>query len=101
MDCAMNPNQVHFSLIKASDMLLLDANDPATMDRPDAPDVTAWGLHGGLHRHCRHARCAMHVHSVSATVLACLKDKRLPPLDQNAAMFYDRQGWTKTTAGLL
>ncbi|MCB1451864.1 MAG: class II aldolase/adducin family protein, partial [Nitratireductor sp.] len=46
----MNPNQMHFSLIKASDLLLLDANDPKTMERPDAPDPTAWGLHGSIHR---------------------------------------------------
>ena len=87
----MNPNQVHFSRVRASDMLVIDANDPTTMDQPDAPDPTAWGLHGALHRNCPHARCAMHVHSIHATVLACLKDKILPPLDQNAAMFYDRQ----------
>ena len=42
----MNPNQVHFSRIKASDLLLIDANDPETLSRPDAPDPTAWGLHG-------------------------------------------------------
>ncbi|MEM9107994.1 MAG: class II aldolase/adducin family protein, partial [Pseudomonadota bacterium] len=82
---------VHFSRIKASDLLLLDANDPKTLEGPNAPDPTAWGLHGGLHRHCKHARCAMHVHSVHATVLACLEEKLLPPLDQNAAMFYERQ----------
>jgi len=87
----MNPNQVHFTRIKASDMLLIDANDPATLEGPNAPDPTAWGLHGGLHRHCAHARCAMHVHSIYATTLACLQDAMLPPLDQNAAMFFDRQ----------
>jgi ribulose-5-phosphate 4-epimerase/fuculose-1-phosphate aldolase len=87
----MNPNQVHFSRVKASDMLVIDANDPETLKGPNAPDPTAWGLHGALHRRCPHARCAMHVHSVHATVLACLKDKVLPPLDQNAAMFFDRQ----------
>ncbi|MEM9099112.1 MAG: class II aldolase and adducin N-terminal domain-containing protein [Pseudomonadota bacterium] len=86
----MNPNQVHFSRIKASDLLLIDANDPSTMDRPDAPDPTAWGLHGALHRMCPHARCAMHVHSVHATVLACLEDPTLPPIDQNTAIFYNR-----------
>ncbi|MEM7506387.1 MAG: class II aldolase and adducin N-terminal domain-containing protein [Pseudomonadota bacterium] len=86
----MNPNQVHFSRIKASDLLLIDANDPETMDRPDAPDPTAWGLHGAVHRMCPHARCAMHVHSVHATVLACLEDPILPPLDQSACMFYER-----------
>ncbi|MEC3862888.1 class II aldolase and adducin N-terminal domain-containing protein [Mesobacterium sp. TK19101] len=87
----MNPNQVHFSRIRASDLLLIDADDPETMQGPDAPDPTAWGLHGGLHRHCPHARCAMHVHSIYATVLACLEDPVLPPVDQNSAMFFNRQ----------
>ncbi len=86
----INPNQRHFSLIRASDLLLLDANDPTTLDHPDAPDATAWGLHGSLHRKCRHARCALHVHSVHATVLASLADSTLPPIDQNTAMFFNR-----------
>ncbi|WP_204112664.1 class II aldolase and adducin N-terminal domain-containing protein [Shimia biformata] len=86
----MNPNQKHFSRIKASDLLLIDANDPETLQGPDAPDPTAWGLHGALHRNCPHARCAMHVHSIHATVLASLADSRLPAIDQNTAMFFDR-----------
>ncbi|MDF0595706.1 class II aldolase and adducin N-terminal domain-containing protein [Psychromarinibacter halotolerans] len=87
----MNPNQKHFSRVRASDMLMIDANNPETLKGPDAPDPTAWGLHGAIHRHCPHARCAMHVHSIHATVLAILKDSILPPVDQNAAMFFDRQ----------
>ncbi len=86
----MNPNQKHFSRIKASDMLLLDANDPDTMNKPGAPDPTAWGLHGSVHRQCPHAKCVMHVHSIHATVLASLADSRLPPIDQNTAIFYER-----------
>jgi ribulose-5-phosphate 4-epimerase/fuculose-1-phosphate aldolase len=86
----MNPNQRHFARIKASDLLLLDANDPSTMDLPDAPDPTAWGLHGSIHRLCPHARCVMHVHSIHATVLAALADSSLPPIDQNTATFYER-----------
>ncbi len=86
----MNPNQMHFSRIRASDLLLLDANDPASLEGPDAPDATAWGLHGALHRLCPHARCAMHVHSIHATVLASLADSRLPPIDQNTAIFFNR-----------
>ncbi len=86
----MNPNQMHFARIRASDLITVDANDPATLEGPDAPDLTAWGLHGGLHRHCAHARCAMHVHSIHATVLAALADSRLPPIDQNCATFFDR-----------
>jgi ribulose-5-phosphate 4-epimerase/fuculose-1-phosphate aldolase len=86
----MNPNQMHFSRIKASDLITVDANDPDTLNGPDAPDPTAWGLHGGIHRLVPHARCAMHVHSTFATVLASLKDSRLPPIDQNCATFFNR-----------
>jgi ribulose-5-phosphate 4-epimerase/fuculose-1-phosphate aldolase len=32
----------------------------------------------------------MHVHSIHATVLACLEDSNLPPIDQNTATFYNR-----------
>lgn len=96
----MNPNQLHFELVRASDLLLLDARDPGTMDRPGAPDPTAWHLHGAIHRNLAHARCAMHVHSVHATVLACLEDSLLPPLDQNAAMFFGRQVVDRDYGGL-
>lgn len=86
----INPNGRHFSRITASSLLELDANDPSTMDRPDAPDPTAWGLHGSIHRALPHARCVMHVHSIHATVLASLADSRLPAIDQNTAMFHNR-----------
>lgn len=86
----MNPNQRHFSRIKASDLLFLDADDPATLEQPDAPDPSAWGLHGAVHRSAPHARCVLHVHSIFATVLASLKDSDIPPIDQNTAMFHQR-----------
>ncbi len=87
----MNPNMRHFGRITASSLLEIDANDPTTMQRPDAPDPTAWGLHGSIHRALPHARCVMHVHSIHATVLASLADSYLPPIDQNTAMFFGRQ----------
>ena len=86
----MNPNQMHFSRIRASELLLIDANDATTMDDPNAPEPTAWGLHGSIHRHCRHARCVMHAHPEYTTVLASLADSRLPPIDQNTAIFFNR-----------
>lgn len=87
----INPNGRHFGRITASSLVEIDANDPATMARPDAPDPTAWGLHGSIHRALPHARCVMHVHSIHATVLASLADSTLPPIDQNTAMFFGRQ----------
>ncbi|MCU0826736.1 MAG: class II aldolase and adducin N-terminal domain-containing protein [Tabrizicola sp.] len=86
----INPNGRHFSRITASSLVEIDANDPDTMSRTDAPDPTAWGLHGAIHRSCPHARCVMHVHSIHATVLASLADSRLPAIDQNSAMFHNR-----------
>ena len=86
----INPNGRHFSRITASSLVEIDANDPATMSRPDAPDPTAWGLHGSIHRALPHAACVMHVHSIHATVLASLADSRLPAIDQNTAMFHNR-----------
>ena len=86
----INPNGRHFARITASSLIEIDATDPATMDRPDAPDPTAWGLHGSIHRRLPHARCVMHVHSIHATVLASLADSRLPAIDQNTAMFLNR-----------
>ena len=96
----MNPNQMHFARITASSLLEIDANDPSTMEGPNAPDPTAWGLHGTLHRLCPHARCAMHVHSIHATVLASLADSRLLPIDQNSAMFFNRQAIDENYGGL-
>lgn len=96
----INPNGRHFARIRASDLVLIDADDPATMARPDAPDPTAWGLHGAIHRACPHARCVMHVHSPFATVLASLADSRLPAIDQNSAMFFGRHAVDEGYGGM-
>jgi len=96
----MNPDKMHFSRIRASDLLLIDANDPDTLSGPNAPDETAWGLHGSVHRKVSHARCAMHVHSIFATVLASLEDSRLPPIDQNSCIFFNRYVIDEAYGGL-
>lgn len=86
----MNPNGRHFSRVKASELLLIDAADEETMARPDAPDPTAWHLHGAIHRNVPGACCVMHVHSKYALALACLADSTLPPIDQNSMRYYGR-----------
>ena len=86
----INPNARHFSRIRASELLILDVSNQETMVQPNAPDPTAWGLHGAVHKRCSHARCVLHVHSIFSTVLACLKDPRLTAIDQNTAQFHNR-----------
>ena len=85
----LNPYGRHFSKMRASDLLLIDANDPAMGARDDI-DPTAWCIHGAMHRNNPGARCIMHVHSKYATALASLKDSSMPPIDQNTMRFYNR-----------
>jgi len=86
----MNPKWRHFSRIRASDLLLLDANDAATMSRPDAPDPSAWCIHGSIHARVPGARCLLHVHPPYGTALAGLADSEIKPIDQNTARFFNR-----------
>jgi ribulose-5-phosphate 4-epimerase/fuculose-1-phosphate aldolase len=88
----MNPRWKHFSTIRASDLLLLDADDPDVMDRPNAPDASAWTIHGSIHRARPNARVLLHCHPPYATALACLKDPTLKPIDQNTARFFGIMG---------
>ncbi len=86
----LNPFGRHFSKMRASDMLLLDANAGKPDGLGENVDATAWYIHGALHRNVPHARCVMHLHSKYATVLSTMKDPVLPPVDQSAARFFNR-----------
>lgn len=86
----LNPRWKHFSLVKASDLLLLDANDTDVMQRPDAPDPSAWCIHGAVHAQVPQAKVLLHCHPPYATALSSLKDPTIKPIDQNTARFYNR-----------
>ena len=96
----LNPRWRHFSLIKASDLLLLDADDPATLERPDAPDPSAWCIHGAVHAAIPEAKVLLHLHPPYATALAGLADPTILPIDQNTARFYDRVAYDLNFGGL-
>ncbi|MGL6211866.1 MAG: class II aldolase and adducin N-terminal domain-containing protein [Paracoccaceae bacterium] len=86
----MNPRGLHFSRIRASDLLLLDTQDQSAMERASAPDPTAWFIHSAIHRRLPHARCVMHLHPKFATTLAALADSTMLPVDQNTMRFFNR-----------
>lgn len=96
----MNPDCRHFSRIKASELLLLDADDPETLNRPNAPDLTAWYIHARIHAKLPHARCVLHVHPKYATVLASLKDSTIYPIDQTTSRFFEKIALDEGYAGL-
>ncbi len=86
----MNPKWRHFSQIRASELLHLNVDDHQAMKQPDAPDLTAWSLHGRLHAVLPQARCIIHLHPTYATVIASLADPEIKPIDQNSARFFNR-----------
>ncbi len=86
----INPFGRHFSTIRASELLLLDAHEDSTMEQPDRPDPTAWAIHSAMHRNLPQARCVLHLHPKYATILASLQEDSLPPIDQNTMRFFNR-----------
>ena len=96
----LNPNGRHFSRIRASELLLLDARDESALARPDAPDPTAWHLHAQLHRRLPHARCILHTHMPHATALCCLEDFEFLMLDQNACRYHRRIAYDRHFDGM-
>ena len=96
----MNPNGRHFSRVRASELLLLDARDESSTEGPGAPDPTAWYLHAHLHRRLPQAHCILHTHMPHATALCCLKDFELLMLDQNACRFHDRVAYDRDYDGM-
>jgi len=85
-----NPKWRHFGLVTASELLLLDADDPSTMDRPDAPDPSTWCIHGAIHARIPTARAVLHCHPPYATAMCSLVDPTIPPIDQATARFWGR-----------
>lgn len=96
----MNPRWMHFNRIRASDLLRLDARDKSTMNQPDAPDLTAWSLHGRLHANLPQARCIIHLHPAYGTAIASLANPEILPIDQNTARFYNRLAFDLDYGGM-
>ena len=90
-DFYVNGSGMHFSTIKASDLVLVEQNKIEEIKKnPDLVDPTAINIHGAIHKKVPHARCILHIHSKYATALSALKDPTLPPIDQNSMRFYNR-----------
>lgn len=85
----INPKWVHFSRIRASDLVLFDLDDPDHMPI-DKVDPTAWAIHGQMHQKMPQARVVMHLHPPYATSIATLQDPTILAVDQNSARYFKR-----------
>ncbi len=86
----LNPRWKHFASLCASDLLLLNTDDDTVMTSDNAPDPSAWCIHGNIHAAVPQARVLLHCHPPYATALCGLKDPVIKPIDQNTARFYNR-----------
>jgi len=96
----MNRRWMHFSNVTASNLQLLDSEDTSVMDGDQAPDLSAWSIHGNVHRALPEAKVILHLHSTYATVLSTLKDPRILPIDNNTARFYERIAYDTNFGGI-
>lgn len=96
----LNPKWQHFSTIKASDLLLLNANDDTVMNSERAPDKTAWCIHGAVHAALPSARVLLHCHPPYASALCGLEDPSIKPIDQNTARFFERVAIDRNFGGM-
>lgn len=96
----LNPRWRHFSQVRASELLLLDAKDESIMNEPDAPDLSAWSIHGAVHASLPNVRALLHVHSPYATAVASLQDPTIVPIDQNTARFFGEVAYDLKFSGI-
>jgi ribulose-5-phosphate 4-epimerase/fuculose-1-phosphate aldolase len=90
-DFYVNKAGLHFSQIKASDIILVTKDNIEELKKkPDLVDPTAINIHGAIHQKVTHAKCIFHVHSKYATALSTLKDPIMKPIDQNTMIFFNR-----------
>ena len=83
----INPAGRHFSQVRASDLVVVNATDTKSNANVDP---TAINLHGQIHKLLPHAKCILHTHMPYTTALACLRNFEFLMLDQNACRFHQR-----------
>lgn len=98
----MNPCWKHFSEVRASELLLLDANADydSVMEGPNAPDASAWAIHGQIHAAAPNARVLLHLHPPYATAVASLADPTILPIDQNTARYFGEVAYDLDFGGI-
>lgn len=90
----LNPHGIHWSIVTASDLLLIDACNSGSAE------VTALNIHTAIHRNHPDAACVMHTHMPWATALTCLERPSFRYVHQNALRFFHDIAWDNDYRGL-
>lgn len=95
----LNPWGLHFSEIRASDLLVVDTKGKV-VEGEGKVDRTAACIHGPIHARLPHARCVLHTHMPYATALSSIEGMRIEPIHQNGTRFYDQVAYDDDYGGL-
>jgi ribulose-5-phosphate 4-epimerase/fuculose-1-phosphate aldolase len=89
-DCFwVNPMSVHFSLIKVSDLVLVN-HDGEIKEGKRAINKAAFAIHSRIHLHKPEINAVAHAHSVYGRIWSTL-GRFLDPITQDACTFYENQ----------
>jgi len=85
----LNPQGLHWSEMRASDLIVVDSNGVLTRGQY-AAEPSAFFIHSSVHRSRPSAKCVLHAHPPYCTALSCVEGGRLEMCSQNAIRFYGR-----------
>ncbi|KAH0831513.1 hypothetical protein AYO21_06357 [Fonsecaea monophora] len=97
----VNPMGVPFSLIKASDLLLVDEDGKVVDGGPvRILNQAAFTIHSAIHKARPDVNCAAHCHSMYGRTFAAL-GKKLDMITQDSCMFYNDVGLYESFKGVV
>jgi ribulose-5-phosphate 4-epimerase/fuculose-1-phosphate aldolase len=95
----VNPLGFHWRELKASDLVLADA-DRNILEGDHVVEDTAFFIHSRLHLKHPKAAAVLHTHMPYATALTVIENGRLEMISQNALQFYGRIAYMDDYDGL-
>ena len=100
-DCfLLNPYGRHWSEIRASDLLVVDAQGRVIEGEGEA-EATAFYIHSRIHFTNPRATCVLHTHMPYATALTMIENGGLEWANQTALNFYDDVAYDRQYNGLV
>ena len=95
----VNPQGMHWSEIKASDILLCH-RDGRVLDGAGTVEATAYYIHAPIHAKRPSARAVLHTHMPYSTCLTIVEGGRLEMVEQGALRFHDRIAYDDSYGGI-
>jgi len=95
----LNPPNVHWSLMRASDLLLVNSAGQL-IEGNITPEPTSFYIHSRIHRSDPQAVCVMHTHMPYATAITVVEGGRLEPISQTALRIYAQAAYDERYNGL-